>query len=79
KGDVRYYEIHKADGSNKTYIFFSEMLNDFDREDLIKLYRLLNEKYASTRPGFDDLMLSGDLKIMFEPDSDDEVWKNHQH
>ncbi|GJZ55037.1 hypothetical protein Tco_0610230 [Tanacetum coccineum] len=55
------------------------MLNDFDREDLIVLYRLLNEKYASTRPVFDDLMLWGDLKIMFEPDSDDEVWKNHQN
>ncbi|GJS46398.1 hypothetical protein Tco_0596519 [Tanacetum coccineum] len=73
KGDVGYYEIHMVDGSYKTYIFFSEMLNDFDREDLIVLYRLLNEKYASTRPGFDDLMLWGDLKIMFEPDSDDEV------
>ncbi|GJU27230.1 hypothetical protein Tco_1165851 [Tanacetum coccineum] len=41
-----------------------EMLNDFDREDLIVLYRILNEKYASTRPGFDDLMLWGDLKII---------------
>nr|GEW90083.1 hypothetical protein [Tanacetum cinerariifolium] len=54
KGDVGYYEIHKADGSYKTYIFFSEMLNNFDKEDLI-----------------------GDIKIMFEPDDDDEVWKNH--
>ncbi|GKE83188.1 hypothetical protein Tco_1553188, partial [Tanacetum coccineum] len=27
-----------------------------------------NEKYASTRPGFDDLMLWGDMKIMFDPD-----------
>ncbi|GJV00623.1 hypothetical protein Tco_1329893 [Tanacetum coccineum] len=79
KGDAGYYEIHRADGSYKTYIFFSEMLNDFDREDLIVLYRLLNKKYASTRPSFNDLMLWGDLKIMFEPDSDDEVWKNHQN
>nr|GFB14218.1 hypothetical protein [Tanacetum cinerariifolium] len=77
KGDVGYYEIHKADGSYKTYIFFSEMLNDFDREDLIVLYRLFNEKYASTRPGLDDLMLWGDMKIMFEPD--DDVWKNHHN
>ncbi|GJS41543.1 retrotransposon protein, putative, ty1-copia subclass [Tanacetum coccineum] len=53
------------------------MLNDFDREDLIVLYRLFNEKYASTRPGFDDLMLWGDMKVMFEPNSDDAVWKNH--
>ncbi|GJU22549.1 hypothetical protein Tco_1155891 [Tanacetum coccineum] len=57
KEDVGYYEIHRADGSYKTYIFFSQMLNDFDKEDLIVLYRLFNEKYASTRPGFDDLML----------------------
>ncbi|GJR10396.1 hypothetical protein Tco_0793048 [Tanacetum coccineum] len=77
KGDVGYYEIHRADGSYKTYIYFSEMLNDFDREDLIVLYRLFNEKYASTRPGFDDLVLWGDMKIMFEPDGDDAVWKNH--
>ncbi|GJQ96161.1 hypothetical protein Tco_0007300 [Tanacetum coccineum] len=77
KEDVGYYEIHRADGSYETYIFFSEMLNDFDREDLILLYRLFNEKYASTRPGFDDLMLWGDMKIMFEPDGDDAVWKNH--
>ncbi|GKE14796.1 hypothetical protein Tco_1422373, partial [Tanacetum coccineum] len=73
KGDVGYYEIHSADGSYKTYIYFSEMLNDFDREDLIVLYRLFNEKYASTRPGFDDLVLWGDMKIMFEPDGDDAV------
>ncbi|GJT14926.1 ribonuclease H-like domain-containing protein [Tanacetum coccineum] len=51
KEDVGYYEIHRVDGSYKTYIFFSQMLNDFDREDLIVLYRLFNEKYASTRPG----------------------------
>ncbi|GJR65028.1 uncharacterized mitochondrial protein-like protein [Tanacetum coccineum] len=43
KGDVGYYEIHRADGSYKTYIYFSEMLNDFDREYLIVLYRLFNE------------------------------------
>ncbi|GJW05868.1 hypothetical protein Tco_1568291 [Tanacetum coccineum] len=77
KEDVGYYEIHMVDGSYKTYIFFSQMLNDFDREDLIVLYRLFNEKYASTRPGFDDLMLWGDMKVMFEPNSDDAVWKNH--
>ncbi|GJY98482.1 hypothetical protein Tco_0515392 [Tanacetum coccineum] len=77
KGDMGFYEIHRADGSYKTYKFFSEMLNDFDRDDLIVLYRLFNEKYASTRPGFDDLMLWGDMKIMFDPDENGEIWKNH--
>ncbi|GJR37100.1 hypothetical protein Tco_1212784 [Tanacetum coccineum] len=79
KGDVGYYEIHRIDGSYKTYIFFSQMRNDFDREDLIVLYRLFNEKYASTRLGFDDLMLWGDIKIKFEPDYDDAVWENHNN
>nr|GEV00194.1 hypothetical protein [Tanacetum cinerariifolium] len=40
--------------------------------------QLFNEKYASTRPGFDDLMPWGDMKIMFEPDGDDAVRKNHK-
>ncbi|GJS22334.1 putative ribonuclease H-like domain-containing protein [Tanacetum coccineum] len=75
KEDVGYYEIHRANGSYKTYIFFSQMLNDFDKEDLIVSYRLFNKKYASIRPGFDDLMLWGDMKVMFEPDSNDAVWK----
>ncbi|GKD66070.1 hypothetical protein Tco_1308178 [Tanacetum coccineum] len=57
KGDIGFYEIHRANRNYKTYKFFSEMLNDFDRDDLIVLYRLFNEKYASIRPGFDDLML----------------------
>nr|GEU54154.1 hypothetical protein [Tanacetum cinerariifolium] len=77
KGDVGYYKIHRADRSYKTYIFFSEMLNDFDREDLIMLYRLFNDKYASIRSGFDDLILWGGMKIMFEIDGDDAFWKNH--
>ncbi|GKD87100.1 hypothetical protein Tco_1358254 [Tanacetum coccineum] len=46
KGDMGFYEIHRADGNYKTY----------------------NSSYASTRPGFDDLMLWGDMKIMFDPD-----------
>ncbi|GKB50927.1 putative ribonuclease H-like domain-containing protein, partial [Tanacetum coccineum] len=77
KVDVGDYKIHRADRSYNTYIFFSQMLNDFDKEDLIGLYRLFSEKYASTRPSFDDLMLWGDIKIMFEPNKDDAVWKNH--
>ncbi|GJW65725.1 hypothetical protein Tco_0117609 [Tanacetum coccineum] len=35
KEDVGYYEIHKADRSCKTYIFFSEMLNDFGKKNLL--------------------------------------------
>ncbi|GJU59349.1 hypothetical protein Tco_1237115 [Tanacetum coccineum] len=74
--DIRFYEIHKADRNYKTYKFFSKMLNDFYIDDLIVLYRLFNEKYASTRPWFNDLMLWGDMKIMFDLDENGEIWKN---
>ncbi|GJU81385.1 hypothetical protein Tco_1283750 [Tanacetum coccineum] len=46
KGDMGFYEIHRAYGNYKTY----------------------NSSYVSTRLGFDDLMLWGDMKIMFYPD-----------
>nr|GEV01358.1 hypothetical protein [Tanacetum cinerariifolium] len=54
-------------------------LPEFDREDLKDLYNLLNAKYVSTRPVEDlDLLLWGDLKTMFEPHVEDQVWKK-QH
>nr|GEX63409.1 hypothetical protein [Tanacetum cinerariifolium] len=38
----------KADGSSKNYKIFSEMLDDFDRQDMMDLHRLVEErnKYA---------------------------------
>ncbi|GKB34900.1 putative ribonuclease H-like domain-containing protein [Tanacetum coccineum] len=37
--DMMYYQIIKADGSFKNYKIFSGMLDDFDRQDVIDLYR----------------------------------------
>ncbi|GJX04868.1 hypothetical protein Tco_0190784 [Tanacetum coccineum] len=50
-----------------------------DPEKLMEYVEVISdsEEYASTRPGFDDLMLWGDMKVMFKPNSDDAVWKNH--
>ncbi|GJS42970.1 hypothetical protein Tco_0568013 [Tanacetum coccineum] len=47
-------------------------------EDVEELYRLVNERYSASRPEGYDLMLWGDLHTLFEPDEDDEIWKN-QH
>ncbi|GJU87862.1 hypothetical protein Tco_1295408 [Tanacetum coccineum] len=67
-----------ADGSSKNYKIFSEMLNDFDRQDVIDLHRLVNERYETTSPEGYDLLLWGDLKTLFEPNKEDEIWKNQQ-
>nr|GEW89726.1 hypothetical protein [Tanacetum cinerariifolium] len=68
----------KADGSFKNYKIFSEMLDDFDKRDVMDLHRLVEERYTTTSPEDYDLMLWGDLKTLFEPDKENELWKN-QH
>ncbi|GKD22749.1 hypothetical protein Tco_1224452, partial [Tanacetum coccineum] len=76
--NMMYYQIIKADESFKNYKIFSEMLDDFDRQDVLDLHRLVQEMYDTTSPKGYDLLLWGDLKILFEPNEDDEIWKNQQ-
>ncbi|GJV77477.1 hypothetical protein Tco_1509061 [Tanacetum coccineum] len=79
EGRKSYYQIMRADGKSQMYMFFSQMLKSFDREDLEDLYKLVKAKYESTRPVEDlDLLLWGDLKTMFEPHIEDAVWRNQQ-
>ncbi|GJZ00717.1 hypothetical protein Tco_0518146 [Tanacetum coccineum] len=79
KGKKSYYQIIRADGKSQLYIIFSHMLKSFDREDLETLYKLVKAKYKSTRLVEDlDLVLWNDLKTMFEPHVEDEIWKLQQ-
>ncbi|GJR54787.1 hypothetical protein Tco_1405308 [Tanacetum coccineum] len=73
-----YYQVFRGDGSSKNYKVLSEMLEDFDRQDVEELYRLVKEKYSASRLEGYDLMLWGDLYTLFESDEEDEIWKN-QH
>ncbi|GKE06231.1 hypothetical protein Tco_1398249, partial [Tanacetum coccineum] len=76
--NMMYYQIIRGDGSSKNYKIFSEMLDDFDRQDVMDLHRLVQERYDTTSPEGYDLLLWGDLKILFEPNEEDEIWKNQQ-
>ncbi|GJR18559.1 hypothetical protein Tco_0967086 [Tanacetum coccineum] len=77
EGKKSYYQIIRADGKSQMYRVFSQMLKSFSREDLEDLYKLVKAKYGSTRLVEDlDLILYGDLKTMFEPHVEDQVWKN---
>ncbi|GJS93972.1 hypothetical protein Tco_0800940 [Tanacetum coccineum] len=53
------------------------MLRDFDKEDLETLWKLVKAKHGSTRPeeGY-ERVLWGDLRIMFEHNIEDTVWRN---
>ncbi|GJU52621.1 hypothetical protein Tco_1226335, partial [Tanacetum coccineum] len=49
--------IIRADGSTKFYKIFSAMLDDFDRQDVLDLYRLVKERFETTSPeGYDRLL-----------------------
>ncbi|GJS13366.1 FAR1-related sequence 5-like protein [Tanacetum coccineum] len=65
KGRNGYYEIMRADGSAKTYLLFSQLLKEFDREDLETLWKLVKAKHGNTRPeeGY-ERVLWGDLKTI---------------
>ncbi|GKF28595.1 hypothetical protein Tco_0094937, partial [Tanacetum coccineum] len=79
EGRKSYYQIIRADGKSQMYIFFSQILKNFDREDLEDLYKLVKAKFESTKPMEDlDLLLWGDLKTMFKPHVEDAVWRNQQ-
>ncbi|GJS26599.1 hypothetical protein Tco_0487219 [Tanacetum coccineum] len=61
----------------------AEELKDKEEEelvDLVKLWSLLKEKFTSTKPTEDkERELSVELKKLFEPDTDDELWKLQKH
>ncbi|GKB94189.1 hypothetical protein Tco_0980326 [Tanacetum coccineum] len=74
EGKKTYYQIIRADGSSKMYLVFSHMLKIFDREDLETLW-----KHGSTRPGEGyERVMWGDLKTIFDPHVEDQVWRNQQ-
>ncbi|GKB29027.1 hypothetical protein Tco_0868428 [Tanacetum coccineum] len=76
EGMKSYYKIIRDDGKSQMYRMFSQMIKSFDREDLEDLYKLVKARYGSTRPVESmDYLLWNDMKIMFEPHVEDEVWK----
>ncbi|GKA08574.1 hypothetical protein Tco_0687905 [Tanacetum coccineum] len=44
--NIMYYQIIRADESSKNYKIFSEMLDDFDKRDVVDLYSLVKERIA---------------------------------
>ncbi|GJT98340.1 hypothetical protein Tco_1093858 [Tanacetum coccineum] len=73
-----YYEIIRADGSTKFYKIFTKMLDDFDRQDMLDLYRLIKERFETASLEGYDRLLWGDLITLFEPSEEDEIWKAQQ-
>ncbi|GKA14300.1 hypothetical protein Tco_0693946 [Tanacetum coccineum] len=48
------------------------------KQDVLELYRLVKERFQIASPEGYDLSLWGDLKILIEPNKEDEIWRNQQ-
>ncbi|GJZ32952.1 hypothetical protein Tco_0578388 [Tanacetum coccineum] len=57
--ELSYWKITRADGSSKFYKVFSTMLEEFDRQDLFNLHRLVMERFQEDDPEGYDLILWG--------------------
>nr|GEX46856.1 hypothetical protein [Tanacetum cinerariifolium] len=75
-----YYKIKRADCSHQLYISFLSLLRNFDKEELETLWRLVKERFATTKPkNFSDDFLLITLGAMFEkPDIQAQIWKNQR-
>ncbi|GJR76025.1 hypothetical protein Tco_0088390 [Tanacetum coccineum] len=76
--ELIYYRVFRADGSSRWIKTFSEMIKFFDRMDLVEIHSLVMKRFETTPPEGIDLLLWGDLRIMFESKEDDELWKNQE-
>nr|GEW19635.1 hypothetical protein [Tanacetum cinerariifolium] len=62
-----YYKIKRADGLHQLYLSFLSLLRNFDKEDLETLWRLVKERFATTKPkNFSDDFLLITLGAMFK-------------
>nr|GEU52090.1 hypothetical protein [Tanacetum cinerariifolium] len=73
-----YYRIFKSDGCSRWIKTFFEIVTRFDRLDLVELYNLVMKIFKTTTPEGVDIILCGDLRIMFEANAEDELWQNQE-
>nr|GEW92262.1 hypothetical protein [Tanacetum cinerariifolium] len=74
------YKIIRADDTHQFYISFTTLLKNFDREDLETLWKIVRDKFSTSKPtNFLDEYLLLTLMTMFEePDGQDAIWRNHK-
>nr|GEX28811.1 hypothetical protein [Tanacetum cinerariifolium] len=80
KNSKPYYKIIRADGTHHLFLSFISLLMNFDREDLEKLWKIVQERFTSSKPkNFSDEFLLNTLKTMFEkPNVEAHIWKSQR-
>ncbi|GJY10744.1 hypothetical protein Tco_0378929 [Tanacetum coccineum] len=72
------YRIFRSDGSSRWIKTFSETVTRFDRIDLMELYNLVMQRFETTTLEGVDLVLWGDLRTVFDTNTEDELWHNQE-
>ncbi|GKB56983.1 hypothetical protein Tco_0913169 [Tanacetum coccineum] len=80
EGTRKYWKIIRVGNHTEVHKFFDDMLKAFEKDDLVMLWSLVKEKFNSTEPTDDkEREIWVELKRLFEPDTDDELWKLQKH
>ncbi|GJY77455.1 hypothetical protein Tco_0482571 [Tanacetum coccineum] len=80
KSTRKYWKIIRVGNHTKVYQFFDDLLKVFDKDDLVKLWSLVKERFTSTEPTNDkEREIWVELKRLFKPDIDEELWKLQKH
>nr|GEV06129.1 hypothetical protein [Tanacetum cinerariifolium] len=74
------FKIIRADETHQFYISFATLLKNFDREDLEALWRIMKDRFSTSKPtNFSDEYLLLTPRTMFkEPDGQDAIWRNQK-
>nr|GEW88918.1 hypothetical protein [Tanacetum cinerariifolium] len=77
KDTRKYWKIIRVGNHIEVYQFFDDMLKVFDQDNLVQLWSLVKERFSSTERTDDkERVLWVELKRLFEPDDNDELWES---
>ncbi|GKC27479.1 hypothetical protein Tco_1034773 [Tanacetum coccineum] len=76
--DMKVFKVTRSDGSSSYHGDIQAFLRILDRQDLNDLYSLVQERFQTTNLEGHELILWGDLKMIFDPDESNEIWMNQQ-
>ncbi|GJX35198.1 hypothetical protein Tco_0246755 [Tanacetum coccineum] len=70
------YQIFRVGQAPKAYPYFDTMLKEFDREDVVTLWKLVKDRFKLELPKSNmEKCLYWPLKVMFEPVGSDGLWQ----
>ncbi|GKA66175.1 hypothetical protein Tco_0765983 [Tanacetum coccineum] len=76
--DMETYKLTRADGTISFHEGTKSLFRRLDRDDLKVFYKLVQERFEDRSLEEKELILWGDLRMMFDPDEQDEIWKNQE-